>query len=45
MRESYPVKQSKRPKKYQEKLSRSRMTFEQVLDTVLTYKPKRKKKK
>jgi hypothetical protein len=34
-----------RPKKYQEKLSLTHLTFEQAIDKVLAYKPARKKKK
>jgi hypothetical protein len=35
-------KKKKRPRKYQKPLSLYPMTFGQVVDTVLKYKPKRK---
>jgi hypothetical protein len=34
----------KKPRKYQKKLSLYPMTFEQVVDKVLAFKPKREKK-
>ena len=39
------MKKSKRPKTYQKPLLLNHMTFEQLVDKVLAYKPTRQKKK
>jgi hypothetical protein len=38
------IKRKPKPRTYQKKLSLHPMSFEQVMDTVLKYKPKSKKK-